>query len=121
MALKGMSSHNFQTVEMDILTHHIYEYNKGLRSLVLQTMSTEEQSRTEEMLISRGISYCFSKINVDKVNAFFGDEVCIKIIKSFGGKPLSDYTDEEDFMLGTMLGYDRILQCERYVKRKNLI
>ena len=106
---------------MQILTHHIYEYNKGLRSLVLQTMSTEEQSKTEELLTSKGLSYCFSKINSDKVNVFFGDEVCIKIIKSFGGKSLSDYTDEEDFMLGTMLGYGRIQQCERYVKRKKLI
>ena len=52
---------------------------------------------------------------------FFGDEVCIKIIQSFGDKSLSDYTDEEDFMLGTMLGYDHIQQCERYIKRKNLI
>jgi len=31
---------------------------------------------------------------------------------------LSDLTDEEDFILGTMLGYDRVKQCERYLKRK---
>ena len=105
---------------MKILTHHIYEYNKGLRSLVLYTMSTEEKSNTEEVLKNKDISYCFSKVNKDRVNVFFGDEVCIRIIKSFGDKSLSDYTDEEDFMLGTMLGYDRIQQCERYAKRKNL-
>ena len=105
---------------MKILIHHIYEYNKGLRSLVLYTMSTTEKAKVKEMLDSRGISYYFSEITSDKTNLFFGDEVCIKIIKSFGGKCLSKYTDEEDFMLGTMLGYDRILQCERYVKRKEL-
>lgn len=105
---------------MKILTHHIYEYNKGLRSLVLYTMSITEQAKVKEMLDARRISYCFSEINSERVNLFFGNEVCIKIIKSFGGKPLSDYTDEEDFMLGTMLGYDRVLQCERYVKRKQL-
>lgn len=116
-----MQSHNFQTVEMQILTHHIYEYKKGLRNLVLYTMSTEEKSKAETLLTSRGISCCFAKVSSDKVNLFFGDEVCIKIIQSFGGKLLSDYTDEQDFMLGTMLGYDRILQCERYVKRKNLM
>lgn len=115
-----MSSPYFQTVEIQILTHHIYEYNKGLRSLVLHTMSTEGQTRAKEILTNKGISYCFAKVNDDKVNLFFGDEVCIKIIRSFGGKSLSDYTDEEDFMLGTMLGYDRIQQCERYVKRKKL-
>lgn len=108
-------------MKMQILTHHIYEYKKGLRSLVLHTMSTEEKSKTEEVLINKDISYCFSIINEDRVNVFFGDEVCIKIIKSFGDKSLSDYTDEEDFMLGTMLGYDRVQQCERYAKRKNLV
>lgn len=115
-----MSTPNIRTVEMQILTHHIYEYNKGLRNLVLHTMSTDEKANAKELLISRGISYCFSKVNDDKFNLFFGDEVCIQIIRSLGGKSLSDYTDEEDFMLGTMLGYDRILQCERYIKRKRL-
>ncbi len=105
---------------MQILNHHIYEYNKGLRSLVLFTTSSERQSETEELLTSKGISYCFAEVNAEKVNVFFGDEVCIKIIRSFGGKSLSDYTDEEDFMLGTMLGYNRLQQCERYVKRKQL-
>ena len=105
---------------MKILIHHIYEYNKGLRSLVLYTMNTAEKAKVKEKLDSRGISYCFTKITSDRVNLFFGDEVCIKIIESFGGKCLSKYTDEEDFMLGIMLGYDRLLQCERYVKRKQL-
>ena len=115
-----MSAPYFRTVEMQILTHHIYEYNKGLRNLVLHTMSTDEKANVKELLTSRGISYCSSKVNTDKFNLFFGDEVCIKIIRSFGGKSLSEYTDEEDFMLGTMLGYNRILQCERYAKRKDL-
>ena len=116
-----MSSINFQTVEMQILTHHIYEYKKGLRNLVLYTMSAEEKSNAEELMKSRGISYCIMEVSSEKINVFFGDEVCIKIIQSFGDKSLSDYTDEEDFMLGTMLGYDRILQCERYIKRKKLV
>lgn len=106
---------------MKIFIHHIYEYNKGLRNLVLYTMNIAEKAKVKELLDARGITYCFGKINSERTNLFFGDEVCIKIIKSFGGKPLSDYTDEEDFILGTMLGYDRLQQCERYVKRKNLI
>ncbi|NLZ96289.1 MAG: DUF2023 family protein [Bacteroidales bacterium] len=105
---------------MKILIHHIYEYNKGLRSLVLYTMSTTEKTKVKEMLDNRGISYCFANITSDRTNLFFGDKVCVKIIESFGGKCLSEYTDEEDFMLGTMLGYCRVLQCERYVKRKQL-
>ena len=114
-------SRGVQTVEMQILIHHIYEYKKGIRNLVLHTMSTEEQPRAEELLKGKGLSYCFSKVNANKMNIFFGDEVCIKIVESFGDKSLSDYTDEEDFILGTMLGYDRLQQCERYIKRKNLM
>ena len=115
----SLSVANHRTVEMQILTHHIYEYKKGLRSLVLYTMGTEIQSNTEEILIGKDICYYISHVNSNKVNVFFGDEVCIKVIESFGDKPLSDYTDEEDFILGTMLGYDRIKQCERYLKKKN--
>lgn len=103
---------------MKILIHHIYEYNKGLRNLVLYTMNIADKEKVKKILDSKDISYCFTKINSEKVNLFFGDDVCIKIIESFGGKCLSEYTDEEDFMLGTMLGYDRIQQCERYVRRK---
>ena len=103
---------------MKILIHHIYEYNKGLRNLVLYTMNIADKEKVKKILDSKDISYYFTKINSEKVNLFFGDDVCIKIIESFGGKCLSEYTDEEDFMLGTMLGYDRIQQCERYVRRK---
>ena len=109
-----------KTAEMQILTHHIYEYKKGLRSLVLYTMHSDYLSMTEELLRGKDISFFISRVNADKVNVFFGDNVCINVIKSFGDKLLSDYTDEEDFILGVMLGYDRIKQCERYVKRKRL-
>ena len=42
-----MSTPYFRSVEMQILTHHIYEYNKDLRSLVLHTMNTEEKPKTK--------------------------------------------------------------------------
>ena len=32
-------------------------------------------------------------------------------------RPLNALTAEEDFMLGTMLGYDREQQCRRYLTR----
>ena len=34
-------------------------------------------------------------------------------------RPLNLLTPEEDFMLGTMLGYDICAQCERYCERKD--
>lgn len=116
----SISSTDLRAVELQVLTHHIYEYRKGLRNLVLYTMSTDSLSKTKELLAGKDICYFISHVNPTKVNIFFGDEACVKIIESFGDKQLSDYTDEEDFMLGMMLGYDRIKQCERYIKRKKL-
>lgn len=111
-------SADYQTVEMQILAHHIYEYKKGLRNLVLITINTDELNKAEKLLVRKGISYFLLEVNVNKVNIFFGNELCIKIIQSFDKKSLSDYTNEEDFMLGTMLGYDCVQQCERYLERK---
>jgi hypothetical protein len=48
----------------------------------------------------------------------FGNEVCIEVLKEMGTKELSALTDEEAFMLGIMLGYDRLQQCARYLKRR---
>jgi hypothetical protein len=53
-----------------------------------------------------------------KINIFFGNKNCINVLKSFGDKPLYKFTDEEDFILGIMLGYCRKKQCERFLKRK---
>ena len=39
-------------------------------------------------------------------------------IRNFVKQPLSNLTPEEDFILGTLLGYDICGQCERYCKRK---
>jgi hypothetical protein len=105
--------------DMQIFIHHIYEYQKGLRSLVLHTMNISEQARAEQMLEQRKISYQLQIVNTRKINIFFGAEECVNIIKSFGNKSLSDYSDEEDFILGSLLGYDKLMQCERYLKRKN--
>ncbi|RLD17868.1 MAG: DUF2023 domain-containing protein, partial [Caldiserica bacterium] len=33
---------------------------------------------------------------------------------------LSNLTEEEDFILGIMLGYDRLKQCERYMRIKRM-
>lgn len=111
---------DYKTGEMQVLLHHVYEYKKGLRSLVLHTMSTDEQYKTEELLTRKGISYFLQPVNLRKINVFFGKKQCVKIIDSFGKKSLTDFTDEEDFILGIMLGYDRTQQCERFMKRKGI-
>jgi hypothetical protein len=41
------------------------------------------------------------------------------VIRAIGKTSLSDYTPEEDFILGTMLGYGRLQQCVRYIRMRN--
>lgn len=43
---------------------------------------------------------------------------CVDVVKTFSPK-LNELTAEQDFILGIMLGYDRVKQCERYLKIKN--
>ena len=111
---------DYKTADMQALLHHLYEYNKGLRSLVLHTMNAVELFKAEELLLRKKISFHLDKVSDRKVNIFFGSDQCVEIVRSFGNKPLCNFTDEEDFILGIMLGYDRTQQCDRYLKKKEL-
>jgi hypothetical protein len=103
---------------MKVLTHHIYEYKKGLRHLVLHTLDVSFKPQAELKLQQQGIDYTVRYVTPSKINLFFGDAECIRIIDAIGNKGLSEFTPEEDFMLGTMLGYDRLQQCIRYLRKK---
>lgn len=102
---------------MQVLNHHIYEYKKGLRNLVLHTMKSSDITAVELRLKGLNVAFFIQHVTEGKVNIFFGKEECVAIIKGFGQVPLNEFTDEQDFILGTMLGYDRMQQCERYLKR----
>lgn len=102
---------------MRILCHHIYEYKKGLRNLVLHTLPIELLNKAEEKLKRNDITYVIRKVNANKINIFFGAKECVSIISCFGNKPLNEFTHEEDFILGIMLGYNRLEQCKRYIQR----
>lgn len=101
---------------MKVFYHHVYEYRKGLRNLVLHTVDAKYQPFIEERLSQAGIAYEIYRLRKN-VNVFFGNEKCVEIIRRIGKHNLRDYTVEEDFILGTMLGYDRLGQCERYLQR----
>lgn len=103
---------------MKVLCHHIYEYKKGLRNLVLHTMSSRDLEKAEERLLHDNITYFVQYVTPMKVNIFFGKEQCVKIVQSFNKESLTDFTPEEDFILGVMLGYDRLIQCDRYLAMK---
>ena len=106
--------------QIQVLLHHVYEYRKGVRGLVLDTLNTREQDKVKEILDRKGISYFIQPVGSNKINVFFGKEECVRIVKSFGNKPLSQFTNEEDFILGIMLGYDLDRQYSRYIQRKEI-
>lgn len=102
---------------MSIFCHHIYEYKKGLRNLVLHTMPGATRADVEDKLKRLGIAYQIYTLPSGNINVFFGAEECVAVVCAIGKSFLNDYTPEEDFILGTMLGYDRLLQCRRYLDR----
>ena len=63
-----------------VFTHHIYEYQKGLRSLVLHTMGADSQNDVEYYLHRKHIHYHIQSVTPQKINVFFGDNRCVDII-----------------------------------------
>ncbi len=106
---------------MQVLCHHIYEYRKGLRHLVLHTMNSNEREAAEQKLKSRNIEYIIEELFNGNINIFFGKKECVDVVRSFDKLPLNKLSIEQDFILGIMLGYDRLAQCERYLKRRELV
>ena len=99
---------------MQVFLHHIYEYQKGLRNLILHTLSKSFETQAIERLEKLKIPYFIQHVSDSKINLFFGNKNCVDIIRLFGNKPLNEYSPEEDFILGIMLGYGMIPQCARY-------
>lgn len=103
---------------MEIFCHHVYEYWKGLRNLILHTAPLSDLPLIAHKLDHHKIPYLIHHIGSDRINVFFGHPDCIAVVKKFGTIDLSSLTDEQDFILGIMLGYDRMQQCSRYLKKR---
>ena len=105
--------------EIKVLMNHIYELQKGVRQMVLFTCDKRYGDQTIERLESQGIPYVLQPAGQKNLNVYFGRRECLEAIRLIVTRPLNQLTPEEDFILGTMLGYDLCAQCERYCKRKN--
>ena len=101
-----------------IFLHHIYELQKGIRSMVLCTLSKKEEDFAVRRLQEREIDYCCQEVGNGYINIFFGCKECLNVVRTFVDRPLNDLTPEEDFILGTLLGYDICQQCERFFQQK---
>ena len=104
--------------EMKMVWHLIYEFQKGIRRLVLCTLCPTCAPLVMERLERQGIRYLSQTTGRRNINLFFGEEACLAAVGQFLPKPLNQLTPEEDFMLGAMLGYDLTRQCQRYCDRK---
>jgi hypothetical protein len=109
---------NILPAEIKILHNHIYEYRKGIRNLILYTINNQYSEQALKKLESRNIAYLVQKAGKSNINLYFGHPECLEIIRMFADRPLNRLTPEEDFILGTLLGYDISLQCKRFCSRK---
>lgn len=103
---------------MEVFIHHIYEYQKGIRNLILHTTDKSNIEIIKEKLNTENIDYIIYPLGKQRINVFFGAKECVAVIKNINKLSLTAYTPEEDFILGIMLGYDRRKQCERFLKFK---
>ena len=74
---------------MEVLVHHIYEYEKGLRNLILHTTSKDLKDKIEEKLNRKKIPYIIHEIPHEKINIYFGNNYCIDVVKSIDKVNLS--------------------------------
>ncbi|MFG1477511.1 DUF2023 family protein [Xanthobacter sp. V4C-4] len=102
-------------VALRLFHHHLYEYGRGVRGLFLMTLGLIESAPVVAKLRDDGIDHFVQKVGSSKVNVFFGREAYVAVARSFVTKPLNLLSPEEDFMLGTLLGYDREQQCRRFL------
>ena len=105
-------------VEMRVLNNHIYEYQKGVRQMILYTLNRRYADQAIQRLERQHIPYILQPAGADTVNLFFGRRECLDAIRLVVTRPLNELSPEEDFMLGALLGYDIRMQCERYCQRK---
>ncbi len=102
---------------MEVLCHHIYEFKKGLRQLILHTMPAVEREAAEKKLKANHISYFIQPAGSRNINVYFGAPECVNVMRHLATKPLNRFSPEEDFILGSLLGYDKRQQCERYLAK----
>lgn len=105
---------------MQVFSHCLYEFQKGVRKLVLLTLDIYELNNIITRLEKDKIPYHFQYLKNKKANLYFGEENCVNVAKMLSKKPLNNLSEEEDFMLGIMLGYDVQQQCKRYLDFKNI-
>ena len=100
---------------MQVFLHHVYEYLKGVRQMVLHTTLSEHLCEMEARLRKEEIAYVAYPLGCSRVNLFFGNPLCVEVVRRIAKPNLTEWTEEEDFILGILLGYDKLQQCRRFL------
>jgi hypothetical protein len=104
-------------LDLKVLSNHIYELQKGVRQMVLFTCPKQYEACTKKRLCSQNMDFVLQSAGKNNLNFYIGRKECLNAIRLIVTRPLNELTPEEDFILGTMLGYDLCAQCERYCER----
>ncbi len=100
---------------LKILAHNLYEYDKGVRQMFMMTLGPHDADAVIRRLRGRGIDYHVHPVSAAKTNVFFGRPAWIDTVREVVRKPLNQLSPQEDFILGILLGYDKELQCRRFL------
>ena len=100
---------------LQVFLHHVYEYLKGVRQLILHTTLTEHLCEMEARLRKEEIAYVAYPLGGSRVNLCFGNPLCVEVVRRIAKPNLTEWTEEEDFILGILLGYDKLQQCRRFL------
>lgn len=100
--------------DLKVFNHHVYEFKKGIRNLILTTEKSKYKPDISKKLENEKIDYVIHDIDNNKINVYFGEKPCVDVVKTFDQR-LNKLSPEQDFMLGIMLGYDKVKQCVRYL------
>lgn len=106
-----------KSVALRFLANHLYEYRKGVRRMFMMTLTAAESVAVRQRLEREAIAYHVQEVAADKVNVLFGHAAWVETASRIVTKPLARLSPAEDFMLGTLLGYDPEQQCRRFLAR----
>ncbi len=104
-------------IARQVLNHSLYEYSKGVRGLFLMTTERAALPALMARINHYQVASFIQPVTKSKINLYFGKSLLVEVCRQMITKPLSSLSAEEDFILGTLLGYDREQQCARYLQR----
>ena len=90
--------------EIRIFLNHIYEFKKGVRNMVLYTMSREHEEFAIRRLKNQKISYMIQEVGTNKINLFFGKPECMEAMRSYHHSPLESTVCRRGLHLGSHAG-----------------